>query len=944
MFDVNKAIYACDDVICRNIESFTTEQRGLLSQNILSQLRNFVENIFVKVYISLGGEPQRKDYDTIRVACSYVKALQGEYRFLSQFHKLLQISVSHYTLDPDSSERLMLKYYEYLLRIRILMKEKFGMKLLANLSQFPLNTDKTFTLYYKAIAQAIEHRAALSTNVHHGRFYIEKIRTIIVENKIYYEVTFIPAHDKSSKFDRIIAFTHLELSDYYAVELHWIETSIKVLTRNMPIIIIVDWQVSIRYCEIKNFSKIFGYDINCQEIKEYVNLMNYLTVTRMNIVELLDLSDTYYEHFEGILQREARRLWISELLRRCRNIIQNQSQGVNVIRYLLYRLNNKIIKNQLYKIPCSLLSNLYLKVQCVPFNNIPFNFSLVNHNPPIADLLDCIDSSERTHELFARLIKNNTEQRGILYTSKADIVGFKNPEELAEKYNNVLYHRHQYARIEIFKNHFYIKEYDENVYEIIYKLKKYAESGIKNYTHSVDLWMKNSGLIIDCDEKKNALRNLFKNSKVAFIYGAAGTGKSTMINYISSLFKDKQKIFLANTNPAVENLRRKVTAEHAEFVTITKFLSKDVSNDCDILCLDECSTISNRDMVRVLQRAQCKLLVLVGDIYQIESILFGNWFNIAYKVMPKDSVAELTRPHRTTVQGLIEVWNKVREITEDRLEFITRNGLSSTLDESIFSRTEEDEIVLCLNYDGIYGINNINKFLQSNNVNPSINWGVLSYKVGDPVLFPQSGFLHSQSRLHLYRAQAPYGGRHLRHHVAHIGTISFGNGRQHDRLHRRRADALPRCQLPESARQSGGLRSTQQHHVDCDMGFERASRLREAHRLDGSHAGTGRSRLYRRYPRAYALGCQRGLLPPAHRAFRRGGEEIPPTGDRRVGYCPDRKDGQGNRVGRTRTDGGMDAGTGTGDGHHGLRCRCVAARRNGRCVPHQRKRLRCPYP
>ena len=116
-------------------------------------------------------------------------------------------------------------------------------------------------------------------------------------------------------------------------------------------------------------------------------------------------------------------------------------------------------------------------------------------------------------------------------------------------------------------------------------------------------------------------------------------------------------------------------------------------------------------MVRVLQRAQCKLLVLVGDIYQIESILFGNWFNIAYKVMPKDSVAELTRPHRTTVQGLIEVWNKVREITEDRLEFITRNGLSSTLDESIFSRTEEDEIVLCLNYDGIYGINTINTII-----------------------------------------------------------------------------------------------------------------------------------------------------------------------------------------------------------------------------------------
>lgn len=71
------------------------------------------------------------------------------------------------------------------------------------------------------------------------------------------------------------------------------------------------------------------------------------------------------------------------------------------------------------------------------------------------------------------------------------------------------------------------------------------------------------------------------------------------------------------------------------------------------------------------------------------------------------------------------------------------------------------------------------------------------------------------------------------------------------------------------------------------------------------HAGTGGRRLYRRYPRAYALSCQRVLSPSAHRAFRRSDEEIPPTGNRRVEYCPSRKDGQGNHVGRARTDGGM---------------------------------------
>lgn len=55
--------------------------------------------------------------------------------------------------------------------------------------------------------------------------------------------------------------------------------------------------------------------------------------------------------------------------------------------------------------------------------------------------------------------------------------------------------------------------------------------------------------------------------------------------------------------------------------TIAKFLSKWNNNtDCDVLFIDECSTVSNDDMRGVLEKANFKLLVLVGDIYQIESI------------------------------------------------------------------------------------------------------------------------------------------------------------------------------------------------------------------------------------------------------------------------------------------------------------------------------------
>lgn len=40
-----------------------------------------------------------------------------------------------------------------------------------------------------------------------------------------------------------------------------------------------------------------------------------------------------------------------------------------------------------------------------------------------------------------------------------------------------------------------------------------------------------------------------------------------------------------------------------------------------------------------------------------------------------------------------------------------------------------------MNYDGLYGINNINRFLQSSNPSGPVEWEPATYKVGDPVVF-----------------------------------------------------------------------------------------------------------------------------------------------------------------------------------------------------------------
>ena len=77
---------------------------------------------------------------------------------------------------------------------------------------------------------------------------------------------------------------------------------------------------------------------------------------------------------------------------------------------------------------------------------------------------------------------------------------------------------------------------------------------------------------IDCAEKAEALKQMFECSKVALIYGAAGTGKTMLINHVAHFFADRDKIFLAQTNPAVDNLKRRVTATNSDFMTIPKFL------------------------------------------------------------------------------------------------------------------------------------------------------------------------------------------------------------------------------------------------------------------------------------------------------------------------------------------------------------------------------------
>lgn len=734
--NIDKKIMVINNSICRHIDKSGIDPRGAISQDVLAQLRNFVEHIMLKIYAR--DNDIDNSYENICNAISYVKS-RGELKLFRKFHDFLQIVASHYTLDEENSERLMLKYYEYLLRIKKYMKIEYDFSVLDNLEKFPLNTDPVLHEYYEKIAKKIECYSSESKSKGE-KYYIQKIKPFFVEENIYYEVTFTPANDHASKFNRVIAFTKLELTDYYAVRLTLSNEKINILDKEMPITIITGWEVSIRDCEFKNFTRLIRGTATSTGSSEQQAICRLLTSTGFNICDLLDLPKKTFNKVKEMATNRAKTVVFFEDLEECRRIVQKRKNGSNIIRYMLYHMNNKIMKDQWHPNENSNLSGLYFNNSSIPFDRMPFMFSPKGHNPKISDLLDCIHSEEHKDELFARFIRNNCEVKGQLFTSLKDISNFENIQDLITSYNAKLWSGHyDDSKLMLEKGQVYINGYKENTCYIINELKKYSINGIFNYSNSVKSWLNKGGHIVDCDEKRIALINMFENSKVAMIYGAAGTGKSTMINHIAHFFANKRKLFLTQTHPAKENLKRRVTASNCEYSTIASFVkSRRHQTEYDLVIIDECSTVSNLDMKLVLSKISTNLLVLVGDTFQISSIRFGNWFSVVKDFIPEKSVFELTEPFRADNKKLLTFWTRVRKMEDSILEICTRENYSVTLNSSIFEHHTKDEIILCLNYDGLYGINNINRFLQESNPNKAVEWGVQRYKIGDPILFNES--------------------------------------------------------------------------------------------------------------------------------------------------------------------------------------------------------------
>lgn len=752
MNSINDKLYDINKNICKNLDLISEETRGFISQNLLAQFRTLVEILAVKYYMKFTKQNLSYNWNVIPKANEYLKK-NPKLIFLNKFHNCLQMTESHYIQNEDGSERLMLEYFEYLLEIKQFVKVEDNIDILDNLYKYPMDIDPKLHNYYLKINRlfSLYENYVPFSNSKGQRCYVQKLTPIFINNVLIYEVVLTPADDKISKFDRVIAFTKYKILTNYAIKVDIVQDKINVIDSEMPISLIMGWECSIRPCELNNFSRLIGIETNLKSNNnEYKNIMKLLTLNEINLLDMVQLDQFFFERYLCEISSSVRKVEYIDVLNKCRNIIINNISGSNIIRYLLYIMNNRVLKKQ-YGVENDNLSKMYLDYGCIPFDKMPFVTSLKSHNPKIHDLMRCFDFKNHEYEFLARYIKTNTENNGVLYTDKSELLNFKQINDFILKYNNKLYYKHIHRKLLEYKDYLYINQYEEDAINIINKILELSNSGIEGYKDSVEWWLTNQEDEIDDDNKKQILKKLFISSSVAMIYGAAGTGKTTLINHISKFFADEKKLYLANTNPAVENLRQKVNISNSDFATIA---SMDKKLSYDILIIDECSTVSNQDMAKVLNSINFDLLILVGDIYQIESIYFGNWFKIARYFIPSSSVFELTKPFRTEKEELLDFWQSIRNIKDDMISKMVAYNFTKNIDNSIFNKTSVDEIVLCLNYDGLYGVNNMNKFLQSNNPNKEYIFKLNTYRVGDPILFNDSNrfspLLHNNLKGSIY--------------------------------------------------------------------------------------------------------------------------------------------------------------------------------------------------
>ena len=737
---IEKNIYNIDSKICGIIDDYKVlRDSQKVADYVIQFLRTYLETIAARIYAYENPDKPTPIRGKDKWYTQYIKALKetNEYGYIWMFHHSLQIVTSHYVPAEDGAVRFMEGHINLLYQLRNHMREMFGLNLMENLEDYPQERNEELNPYYRKIYNSLREIQVEESAEHtKDRYYIMRKKYRFVDGRGFFEYTLAYAQEEITKFDRFVVYSFSDIPDNYSIQCDFAHTSVDFNGIDIDIKCLVAWTVSIRPCELEKIAAIAGYEVTVRSYNTFYRaMMKFLSKKGMNLLDILLADENDYDIYSEQVQI-GQTSKFAEVFNKLRDIIINDKSGCNIIRYLISFLRNDVIRDQLADCPNNRLSYLYLKNEAIPFDEMPYASSLYKHNVTTSRLHRCLDIDDCEHQYLSAIVNSEAYDSNTLYVA----IDEKSLDYyLYEKdiFNKSLYksEKQQLRRIESFFNYLYVKNYFELTKAIIGKLQQYTSEGVRDYLQTIN---EKSEAIekIDDNEKKKIVSNIFKHSRLGMIYGAAGTGKTKVAEHIAKIFDDKNILLLANTNAAKNNLQDRINNAFCDCYTVHDYIKNKNSNKIyDLVIVDECSTVCNEDILQLFEKCNSEAYLLLGDIHQIEAIKFGNWFNFARYFIEKNSVYELSIPYRAKNNNtLLDMWSYVRHYDENMFERLQANGYISTLDESIFEKTE-DEIILCLGYDGLYGVNNINRYMQKVNPSNPVEWGNWVYKVGDKVLF-----------------------------------------------------------------------------------------------------------------------------------------------------------------------------------------------------------------
>lgn len=731
---IDKRLLETSQAIDKHLEQINKENRAEESSEILLNIRNYCECVLYKIYDEENNADLYQTQENLKTVRTFIKQFNNKF---DKIHQLFDCS-GHINFGIEQSEALMIKYIPMLISLKVFIKKRYNVDTLMSISKYPLNLDNSLIKFYRKILQGINTTTSNDSLSSKNLYYVRKKTLKYIDNQVFYEYVLDISDDRPNKFNTVVAYSILNIDLNYDMTFKFFRKSINFLDTNITINIITDYDIFIRPCSFKTLAYLINIDLDIKSRSQsYYDLMRKIKENEFTLLDIIENNVTFTE------RNDLYNTFISKI----REFISRDNFGTKLVKYLLLNMRYSNIKGQvnkyLYKNSSGISSiynpfydNLKIASGSLGFEYNPIAFSPLVESPSIEDLSRILDLNNYEHEFLYRRIENYINNNNSLFVDKQALnYSDEKLQELINLFNSKLYD--YYADYKIIKvyDKYTIKFYYDASIRVLEKISKLANN--KSITLNYPT-IENTQL---SDDKNQIIKKAFKDSSICVVTGAAGTGKTTLIHEYININYDKKILCLTTTNTAKNNLKVD-KATNVTYKNTSEYTSNKNQNSCneyDLIIIDEAAFVPTAMIDEILYNNPDVNYLIVGDPYQIESIQFGNWFKLILELFKgKDFIFSLDKNHRAETNELQKVWDSVRFLDgndENKiLELTSTFEFARKISNEAF-KISEKQVVLCLNYDGLYGINNLNRYLQCMNSNDEYIYQQNIYKVDDPVVF-----------------------------------------------------------------------------------------------------------------------------------------------------------------------------------------------------------------